>query len=130
MLDLRVVRQIDPWEEEEANLDLQDTLTPQLLHFLLDHSHELEDLAVEAGAGFVNEQFLREVLAKNPMRKLQKLRLAVTPSLGMTARLARRMVEELPALKSLNVSRWNIQSKDMRALNDLVKRNNFDLVLV
>ena len=108
----------------------QDTVTPQLLHFLLDHSHVLEDLSVEAGAAFVNESFLYDVLRHNQLRQLERLRLAVSPSIGLTARLARRVIEEVTSLRQLSLSKWNVQARELRALNDYVKKNNYDLTLV
>lgn len=126
-IDLRMVRNEDLYEDEPMDLDVVDTITTQLMHFLLDFSHNLEELTVQAVANFMGDRFLTKVFAKNPLRHLKKLHLSVNPSQTMNVSLAKRLIECLPELNLLGLSRWNISNKEMKALLAEVRKKNYDV---
>lgn len=129
-IDLRMVRQ-GPWDDEDVAMDVVDTITPQLMHFLLDFSHDLEELTVEAVANFMNVEFLYSILAKNQFQKLTKLRLSISPANnGLSFQLAKHLLDVLPELQMLGLSRWNISGRDFRHLLHESKKNNWDMVFV
>ena len=127
-IDMRMVRQSDPFEEDEYQAEASDSISPQLVHYLLDSSLQLEDLVIQAHAQFMNQDFLMDLLQKNPLTHLQKLKLSITPSESLGLNTAKIVIEMLPSLQVLGVSRWNISGKEFRELSQTVKKNNFDLV--
>ena len=126
-IDMRMVRQSDPFEEDDYQAETSDTISPQLIHYLLDSSIHLEDLVIQAHAQFLNQDFLMDIFHKNPMTHLQKLKLSVTPSESLNMNTAKIMIEMLPSIQVLGVSRWNISGKEFRELSSMVKKNNLDL---
>ena len=130
-IDLRMVKQMDDDDEDDDEDDDGDTVSPQLMHFLLDFSLGLEELTVEAVAGFMDETFLQDVLAKNPLSRLSKLRLLVMPTArALTADMARQLLHALPELSELAVSRWNVSGRELRALIQDAKNANLDVRFV
>ena len=111
------------------NGDNVDTVTPQLLHFLLDHTVDLEELTVQAVANFMNEPFLMSLTSTNPLRNLKRLRLSVTPATSLKIGVARYLIENLRELNLISLSRWNIPSRLLRLLMAEIKRKNYNLTI-
>ena len=111
------------------NGDNVDTVTPQLLHFLLDHTVDLEELTVQAVANFMNEPFLMSLTSTNPLRNLKRLRLSVTPATSLKIGVARYLIENLRELNLISLSRWNIPSRLLRQLMAEIKRKNYNLTI-
>lgn len=112
-----------------GNGDNLDTVTPQLLHFLLDHTVGLEELTVQAVANFINEAFLTSLTSTNPLRSLRRLRLSVTPATSLKIGVARYLIESLPELNLISLSRWNISSRLLRQLMAEIKTKNYNLTI-
>jgi len=106
-----------------------DTVTPQLLHFLLDHTVDLEELTVQAVANFMNDSFLMSLTSKNPLLKLKRLRISVTPATSLKIGVARYLIENLPELNLISLSRWNIPSRLLRQLIAEIKTKNYNLTI-
>ena len=102
---------------------------PQLLHFLLDHTVDLEELTVQAVANFMNEAFLMSLTSKNPLLRLKRLRLSVTPATSLKIGVARYLIENLPELNLISLSRWNISSRLLRQLIGEIKTKNYNLTI-
>jgi hypothetical protein len=134
VVDLRLMRGgggnddfLDDAADGDQDLDTIDSITPQLLHFLLDFSHSLEELTVQAVANFMTESFLMGLLRKNPLCKMKRLRLYVSPSTSLKANVARYVIDSLPELDLIALSKWNIPSRQLKALATEAKRKNYNL---
>lgn len=134
VVDVRMVRGDDylfeDLEDDAMESNSNDTVTPQLLHFLLDYSHNLEDVTISAVANFVNEDFLQSVLQSNPMPYVQRLCISVSPSTALTADVARNVINALPSLHTMALSRWNVTAREIRGLRDEFRGQNYDIVFV
>ena len=102
----------------------------RLLHFLIDYSLEIEDITVSTVCSVFESNYLMDLLQPNPMRKLQKLVLAMSPNTHLTTAVARRIIEMLPNLNTLGLTRWNITSKEVKHLKREIQKKNIDVKLV
>jgi hypothetical protein len=108
--------------EEEGNA--VNTVSAQLLNFILHYSRNIEDVTISAVAGFMNESFLLGMLEINHMTNLQRLCISISPCDGLTASVARNVVHYLPNLHTIALSRWNMTTREIRNLRDEFKRQN------
>ena len=99
------------------------------MHFLLDHTVDLEELTVQAVANFMNDSFLMSLTSKNPLLKLKRLRISVTPATSLKIGVARYLIENLPELNLISLSRWNIPSRLLRQLIAEIKTKNYNLTI-
>ncbi len=132
VVDLRLMRQsYDDVLEDEAGEDVYavDSVTPQLVHYVLDNCLAIEELVLQAVANFMDEAFLIGLLNRNPLTKLKTLRLSISPSTTLKMGAARYVIDALPELSKFGVNRWNITTKQYRGLLAEVKRNNYDLII-
>ena len=102
----------------------------RLLHFLIDYSLEIEDVTVSTVCSVFESNYLMDLMQPNPMTKLQKLVLAMSPNTHLTTDVARRVIEMLPNLNTLGLTRWNITSKEMKILKNEIQKKNLDIKLV
>ena len=102
----------------------------RLLHFLIDYSLEIEDVTVSTVCSVFESNYLMDLMQPNPMTKLQKLVLAMSPNTHLTTVVARRVIEMLPNLNTLGLTRWNITSKEMKILRNEIQKKNLDIKLV
>ena len=64
------------------------------------------------------------------MRKLQKLVLAMSPNTHLTTAVAKQIIDMLPNLNTLGVTRWNITSREIKVLKNEMQDKNLDVKLV
>ena len=102
----------------------------RLLHFLLDYSLDIEDVTVSTVCSVFESNYLTDLMQPNPMRKLQKLVLAMSPNTHLTTPVAKRVIDILPNLNTLGVTRWNMTSKDIKLLKNELQEKNLDIKLV
>ena len=102
----------------------------RLLHFLLDYSLDIEDVTVSTVCSVFESNYLTDLMQPNPMTKLQKLVLAMSPNTHLTTPVAKRVIDILPNLNTLGVTRWNMTSKDIKLLKNELQEKNFDIKLV
>ena len=102
----------------------------RLLHFLLDYSLDIEDVTVSTVCSVFESNYLTDLMQPNPMTKLQKLVLAMSPNTHLTTPVAKRVIDILPNLNTLGVTRWNMTSKDIKLLKNELQEKNFDVKLV
>ena len=102
----------------------------RLLHFLLDYSLDIEDVTVSTVCSVFESNYLTDLMQPNPMTKLQKLVLAMSPNTHLTTPVAKRVIDILPNLNTLGVTRWNMTSKDIKLLKNELQEKNLDIKLV
>lgn len=102
----------------------------RLLHFLLDYSLEIEDITVSTVCSVFESNYLMDLMQPNSMKKLQKLVLAMSPNTHLTTSVAKRIIEVLPNLNTLGVTRWNITSREIKLLRNEIQEKNIDIKLV
>jgi hypothetical protein len=100
------------------------------LHFLIDYSLEIEDITVSTVCSRFESNYLTDLMKPNPMRKLQKLVLAMSPNTHLTTAVAKRIIDMLPNLNTLGVTRWNITSREIKVLKNEMHDKNLDVKLV
>lgn len=128
VLDLRMVKQDDLLEEEDE--DDEDTVTPALIQFFLHFTHNLEELTLSAVASFFNKAFLMDILSKNNLPQMWKLVISVSQTEQLDLETARSVIYQLPKLKVMGLSRWNVQSTEIEKLSREMKSLNYDLTIV
>ncbi|XP_059088890.1 uncharacterized protein LOC131884992 [Tigriopus californicus] len=128
VLDLRMVKQDDLFEEEEE--DDEDTVTPALIQFFLNFTLNLEELTLSAVASFFNKAFLMDILSKNHLPQMWKLVISVSQTEQLDLETARAVIYQLPKLKVMGLSRWNVQSNEIEKLSREMKSLNYDLSFV
>jgi len=102
-----------------------------LLHYLLNHSHRIEDILVSIVCHVFNSMpFLQLLLDSNPMVHVQKLVFVVSPNGSLTLDVARRVVKLLPSLHVFGVKRWNMTNAETVKLMEEIKSQNYDVKLV
>ena len=127
VIDLRLMRNED-FDVADEDFDNMNSISPQVLHFLLDYTSNLEELTIQGVTNFMGSNFLTSIMCKNPMVNLKKLTLSVSPANNLTATLAKRLIGTLPSLNYIGpASRWCIDSKDMKELIAYIKKNNWDV---
>ena len=84
---------------------------------------------MQAVANFINEAFLTSLTSTNPLRSLRRLRLSVTPATSLKIGVARYLIESLPELNLISLSRWNISSRLLRQLMAEIKTKNYNLTI-
>ena len=102
----------------------------RLLHFLLDYSLDIEDVTVSTVCSVFESNYLTDLMQPNPMTRLQKLVLAMSPNTHLTTPVAKRVIDILPNLNTLGVTRWNMTSKDIKLLKNELQEKNLDIKLV
>ena len=102
----------------------------RLLHFLIDYSLEIEDVTVSTVCSVFESNYLMDLMKPNSMRNLQKLALAMSPNTHLTTAVARRVIDMLPNLNTLGLTRWNITSKEIKNLKRDIQKKNLDIKLV
>ena len=102
----------------------------RLLHFLLDYSLEIEDITVSTVCSVFESNYLMDLMTPNPMKKLQKLVLAMSPNTHLTTSVAKEIIEILPNLNTLGVTRWNMTTREVTLLRNEILEKNIDIRLV
>ena len=73
---------------------------------------------------------LQELIAKNPLSKVTKLVLVVSPNTSLNLSVAKKIVKILPSLKTLGLKRWNITNAETVSFMDEIRSQNYDINLV
>eukprot|EP00092_Neocalanus_flemingeri_P019426 GFUD01021044.1.p1 GENE.GFUD01021044.1~~GFUD01021044.1.p1 ORF type:complete len:542 (-),score=137.32 GFUD01021044.1:103-1728(-) len=103
--------------------------TPDIIEFFLFSSTKLHTVNIHMNFdAFLNDQFLHKLFSQNPLQKLAKLSLSGPTDLNLTISTVKWVVESLPNLQSLCVSKWNIADRALKTLRNYARRNNIDLV--
>ena len=109
---------------------VSDEYPLRLLHFLIDYSLNIEDITVSTVCSVFESNYLMDLMQPNPMTKLQKLVLAMSPNTHLNMSVAKRIIDILPNLNTLSVTRWNITSREIKLLNKEIKEKNLDIKLL
>lgn len=117
---------------EDLNPNMPDQqVHPEFLHFFLANSTSIQDITLSAGIAFVNENFLMEILNKNPLSELQRLCISpLNKVLGLTQSVALNIIMALPNLTTLAVTRWTMSAREIIKLRQLLKSQNIDVMLI
>jgi len=117
--------------DEENSEDESSLPNPELVHFFLDNcSLAIEvDLSLNC-ASFLTPDLLKSVLSTNKMEKLEKLSLSGSPTLLLTITTARWIIQALPSLSKLRLSRWTVSHKEISKLKNQLKQTNTNLVIL
>ena len=73
---------------------------------------------------------LQELIAKNPLSKVTKLVLVVSPNTSLNLSVAKKIVKILPSLKTLGLKLWNITNAETVSFMDEIRSQNYDINLV
>ena len=125
--DLEWKNHIDEKEFELFNSKLQLDEHKRVIE---DYSLEIEDVTFSTVCSVFESNYLMDLMKPNSMRKLQKLVLAMSPNTHLTTAVARRVIDMLPNLNTLGLSRWNITSKEIKHLRRDIQKKNLDIKLV
>ena len=103
-----------------------------LLNFLLSYSYDIEDIQISAVSHMFNARFLFSLLVLNPMKRVERLILNISPNTSLNIEVARTLLKSLPSLKVFGVinTKWNMNHKEISDLVNQVKEQNYDVNLV
>jgi len=117
--------------DEENSEDESSLPNPELVHFFLDNCALAVEIELSLNcAGFLTPDLLRSVLSSNKMEKVEKLSLSGSPTLLLTITTARWIINTLPNLSKLRLSRWNVSHKEISKLKSELKQTNTNLVIL
>ena len=113
----------------DVRLVQQDLIRPLLRKFL-EESSNIEEITINTSCTDLDSDYLMDLMKPNTMIKLQKLVMAMSPNTHLTTVVARRIVELLPNLNILGVTRWNMTSREVTVLRNELQEKNIDIRLV
>jgi len=113
------------------NLKMVSSRHPDtLLRYILDYSYNVEEITLSIVCNTFDSAVLQELIAKNPLSKVTKLVLVVSPNTSLNLSVAKKIVKILPSLKTLGLKRWNITNAETVSFMDEIRSQNYDINLV
>ena len=110
--------------------DGANSISPAVLYFMLGCCYNLESLDIYTEADFIDEAFIKKLIGRNPLRKLNSLMLNLNPSTKLTSTVAKTFIDSLPALVRIDLANWNIEPEDMKILIDYINENNLTVIIL
>ena len=104
--------------------------TPEMIEFfLLSDCSSLKTVNIHMNVShFLNDLYLHKLLSGNPLRGLTRLGLTAPDDLPLTVATVRWLLDCLPSVQSLSASKWKINHKQLKILQNEAQENNLDVV--
>jgi len=139
-------RQMDSWFQslemfilmsyEDSLPDMSMSIHSGLLKSVLVAAKSLAVLNLEGNFGSIfSDSYMSEIVRCNPLSCLRILDICVNDQQGQVGRvpltlsMAQLLLARCGCLKELRISDWNISSQQYAELVDMVRENNWDLVI-
>ena len=101
-----------------------------LLRYILDYSYDIKDITLSIVCHVFDSAFLQQLIEKNPLVRVKKLILVISPNNSLNLSVAKKIIKALPSLQTLGVKRWNITNAETVSFMDEIRRDNYDITLV
>jgi len=115
--------------DEEEEHDHVSRHSAEIVQFFLCSARNIEVINIHMNfESFMSENFLKNIVSKNSLFKTTRLALSGPKDLKLDLSNVYWLLDMLPELSSLLVSKWNVNHKELKALRNEAKRNNLDIV--
>ena len=113
-------------EEEEGPTSRH---SPEMIEFFLRSDvSNLKTINIHMNVShFLNDLYLHKLISKSNIRKLTRLGLTGPDFLPISVGTVRWIIDYLPSIQSLSVSKWQVKNCCLKVLRNEARENNFDI---
>ncbi|XP_042239996.1 F-box/LRR-repeat protein 20-like isoform X2 [Homarus americanus] len=104
-------------------------LNYECVEFFLMWCHKLESVVLKAELEFLTDQYLKRILAANPLTEAKRIIIASEKHVPLTLESVYRLMASCPSLENLGISSWDITEEEFFKIRDDVRKNNYNFMI-
>ncbi|XP_045597129.1 uncharacterized protein [Procambarus clarkii] len=107
----------------------ETVISNECVEFFLMWCRKLESVVLKAEVEFFTDQYLKRILAANPLTDAKRIIFASDKHVPLTLDSVYRLLASCPSLENLGVSSWDVSEEEFFKIRDDVKKNNYNLTI-
>ncbi|KAG7158876.1 EIN3-binding F-box protein 1-like isoform X1 [Homarus americanus] len=107
----------------------ETVISNECVEFFLMWCHKLESVVLKAELEFLTDQYLKRILAANPLTEAKRIIIASEKHVPLTLESVYRLMASCPSLENLGISSWDITEEEFFKIRDDVRKNNYNFMI-